>query len=66
MVDLVSQYEKIKPEVETAINGVMNSAAYINGVLPFLEPPPLTIVSLDTPTSAPASIKASTKSNLPS
>ena len=31
MVDLVSQYEKIKPEIETAINGVMNSAAYING-----------------------------------
>lgn len=31
MVDLVTQYEKIKPEIETAISGVMSSAAYING-----------------------------------
>jgi len=31
MVDLVSQYEKIKPEIDTAISGVMNSASYING-----------------------------------
>jgi len=31
MVDLVSQYHKIKPEVDQALEGVMNSAAFING-----------------------------------
>jgi len=31
MVDLVSQYEKIKPEIDTKLAEVMNSAAYING-----------------------------------
>jgi UDP-2-acetamido-2-deoxy-ribo-hexuluronate aminotransferase len=31
MVDLVSQYEKIKPEIDIALAEVMNSAAYING-----------------------------------
>ena len=31
MVDLVSQYQKIKPEVDIAIENVMNSAAFING-----------------------------------
>jgi UDP-2-acetamido-2-deoxy-ribo-hexuluronate aminotransferase len=31
MVDLVSQYEKIKPEIDIALAKVMNSAAYING-----------------------------------
>lgn len=31
MVDLVSQYEKIKPEVQAAINSVMDSAQFING-----------------------------------
>ena len=31
MVDLVSQYNKIKPEVNKAFEGVMNSAAFING-----------------------------------
>lgn len=31
MVDLQSQYYKIKPEVDNAIAGVMNSAAFING-----------------------------------
>ncbi len=31
MVDLVSQYEKIKPEIDTKLAEVMNSAAFING-----------------------------------
>lgn len=31
MVDLVSQYEKIKTEVDTAISGVLQSAQFING-----------------------------------
>jgi len=31
MVDLVSQYEKIKPEVDAAIAGVINSAIFIKG-----------------------------------
>lgn len=31
MVDLVSQYKKIKPEVDAALENVMNSAAFING-----------------------------------
>lgn len=31
MVDLKSQYEKIKEEVDTAIAGVINSCAFING-----------------------------------
>ena len=31
MVDLQSQYEKIKPEVDKAINEVVASAAFING-----------------------------------
>lgn len=31
MVDLVSQYEKIKPEVDRAVEEVMNTAAFING-----------------------------------
>ncbi len=31
MVDLVSQYHKIKPEVDRAIEGVMESAAFIKG-----------------------------------
>ena len=31
MVDLQSQYEKIKPEVDKAINAVVASAAFING-----------------------------------
>jgi UDP-2-acetamido-2-deoxy-ribo-hexuluronate aminotransferase len=31
MVDLITQYSKIKPEVEKAFEGVMNSAAFING-----------------------------------
>ena len=31
MVDLQSQYEKIKPEVDIAINNVVASAAFING-----------------------------------
>ncbi len=31
MVDLKSQYLKIKPEVDEAIQGVINSAAFING-----------------------------------
>ncbi len=31
MVDLVSQYHKIKPEVDKALESVMNSAAFING-----------------------------------
>jgi len=31
MVDLVSQYEKIKPEIDIKLAEVMNSAAYING-----------------------------------
>ena len=31
MVDLVSQYNKIKPEVDKALEGVINSAAFING-----------------------------------
>lgn len=31
MVDLVSQYGKIKPEIDAAIAGVINSAAFIKG-----------------------------------
>ncbi len=31
MVDLVSQYHKIKPEVDQAVLGVIESSAYING-----------------------------------
>jgi len=31
MVDLQSQYQKIKPEINHAIQGVLNSSAYING-----------------------------------
>ena len=31
MVDLQSQYYKIKPEVDNAIASVMNSASFING-----------------------------------
>ncbi len=31
MVDLKAQYEKIKPEIDTAISDVINSTAFING-----------------------------------
>lgn len=31
MVDLVSQYEKIKPQVQTAINSILDTAQFING-----------------------------------
>jgi dTDP-4-amino-4,6-dideoxygalactose transaminase len=31
MVDLKSQYEKIKPEIDQAIQDVVNSTAFING-----------------------------------
>ena len=31
MVDLVSQYEKIKPEIDTKLAEVMSSAAFVNG-----------------------------------
>jgi UDP-2-acetamido-2-deoxy-ribo-hexuluronate aminotransferase len=31
MVDLVSQYEKIKPEVDSAIQEVISNAQFING-----------------------------------
>lgn len=31
MVDLVSQYEKIKPQVQSAINTILDSAQFING-----------------------------------
>ena len=31
MVDLVSQYEKIKPEVKTAIDDILDNAQFING-----------------------------------
>jgi hypothetical protein len=31
MVDLKSQYEKIKTEVDTAIQNVLNTTAFING-----------------------------------
>jgi dTDP-4-amino-4,6-dideoxygalactose transaminase len=31
MVDLISQYEKIKPEVDKAIENVLNTAQFING-----------------------------------
>lgn len=31
MVDLVSQYEKIKPQVQTAMNEVLDTAQFING-----------------------------------
>lgn len=31
MVDLLGQYEKIKPEVDKAIQNVLNSSAFING-----------------------------------
>ena len=31
MVDLISQYEKIKPEVQTAIDDILDNAQFING-----------------------------------
>jgi dTDP-4-amino-4,6-dideoxygalactose transaminase len=31
MVDLISQYQKIKPEVEEAIGGILENAQFING-----------------------------------
>ncbi|PHR45440.1 MAG: transcriptional regulator [Fluviicola sp.] len=31
MVDLISQYEKIKPEVKTAIDDILDNAQFING-----------------------------------
>ena len=31
MVDLISQYNKIRNEIDDAINCVVNSSAYING-----------------------------------
>jgi UDP-2-acetamido-2-deoxy-ribo-hexuluronate aminotransferase len=31
MVDLVGQYQKIKPEVDAALQRVMDTAAFING-----------------------------------
>src|SRR5690554_1734007 len=31
MVDLVSQYEKIKPQVQSAINNILDKAQFING-----------------------------------
>ena len=31
MVDLVSQYEKIKPKVQVAVNNIMDKAQFING-----------------------------------
>src|SRR5690554_3310429 len=31
MVDLVSQYEKIKPQVQTAIHSILEKAQFING-----------------------------------
>ena len=31
MVDLKSQYEKMKPEVDAALQEVIDSAAFING-----------------------------------
>ena len=31
MVDLKSQYEKIKPEIDAAVIEVMDSTAFING-----------------------------------
>ncbi|MBI1316829.1 aminotransferase class I/II-fold pyridoxal phosphate-dependent enzyme [bacterium] len=31
MVDLVTQYEKLKPEIDRAVLGVMEAAAFING-----------------------------------
>ena len=31
MVDLVGQYEKIKPQIDSAINEVLDTGAYING-----------------------------------
>ena len=31
MVDLKSQYEKIKPEIDKAISDVINSTSFING-----------------------------------
>ena len=31
MVDLISQYEKIKPEVDSAIQSVINKAQFIKG-----------------------------------
>ena len=31
MVDLRGQYKKVKPEVDAAIQEVINSAAFING-----------------------------------
>ena len=32
MVDLKGQYEKVKPEVDAAIQEVIDSAAFINGL----------------------------------
>ena len=31
MVDLVGQYDKIKPEVDSAIQEILSTAAFING-----------------------------------
>jgi len=31
MVDLISQYEKIQPEIDQAVLDVIRSSAYING-----------------------------------
>ena len=31
MVDLKTQYDKIKPEIDKAISEVINSTAFING-----------------------------------
>jgi len=31
MVDLRSQYEKLKPEIDTAISSVLHSTAFIKG-----------------------------------
>src|SRR5690606_16904471 len=31
MVDLIGQYQKIKPEVDAAMQQVLNTAAFING-----------------------------------
>ena len=31
MVDLVGQYNKIKPEVDSAIQEILSTAAFING-----------------------------------
>ena len=31
MVDLISQYQKIKPEINSAITSILESAQFING-----------------------------------